>query len=165
MTSGQHRAYERLARIHELLNATRAKTVAKRQASRGKLPAYGKSLLRLRQRGLVPTAPLSKHPSNVYVCLDCWDWVRNRARVVVGYDQDAGGLDYSCLAGLDLILAYNSWQTHPDRRDELIRALVRTEPTRLYVMDAEHRPGRSFWVISKVMGLELAKYGELEQAA
>jgi hypothetical protein len=133
------------------LDSLHAETLAKRAASYGKLPAYGRRLMQLRQQGLVPDPP------EIIVCLDSWKWARGRARVVVAYDQEPGDLDLSFVAGLDVRVVYRPWITFTGRRDALIRNLVRCGPTRLYVHDQDN-PRNDFWVISQLVGLERQEY-------
>jgi len=129
----------------------------KRAASRGRLPAYGKSLLQARLNGFVPERQWYGH---ALIVLD--DWELGRAwptRLVVGKDQDAGALDYTLLAGLDVVLIYNPLVTSkPERRDDLIRALVRVEVACLRVKWMGSEGEKDFWVVSREFGLERQEY-------
>ena len=145
------RANESVARGNAFLADLHKQTLAKREASRGKLPAYGRAFMQMRQRGLIP------YPPEIRVCLDSWDWDKAHHRVVVSRSHDAGGLDYRFVAGLDVVMKYSPWISFKDRRDALIRALVRCNPTRLYVL-AVDAPNQCFFVISQAVGLERTEY-------
>jgi hypothetical protein len=59
-----------------------------------RLPAFGKDLLELRQKGLV------LDPPEVFVSLDSWKWALSRARVVVSKDADPVELELCFVAGI-----------------------------------------------------------------
>lgn len=118
---------------------------------RARLPAFGRELLELRRKGLVP------NPPQCYVCLDLWEWAIGHTRVVVAPDADPAALDYSMVAGIDVTVLHSLKVTPPARRDALLRALVRANPLRLYAMDIDV-PAASFFVKSVAVGVERQEY-------
>lgn len=123
----------------------------RRPAPAKRPPAYGRELLELRQRGLKP------NPEQCYVCIDNWEWAVGRTRVVVAPDADPSQTDFSMLAGLDVIAAFNPRATPAKRRDDVLRALVRAQARRIYAIDMNSSEG-SFWVKSAAVGVERTEY-------
>jgi hypothetical protein len=107
----------------------------------------------MRRNGLVP------NPPQVNVCLDCWDWSNKGQypRVVVSRDDDPASVDFRFLAGLDTVLLYSPFITRAERRDALIRNLVRSSPSRLVVIDIDSK-NAPFIVVSVQVGLERREY-------
>jgi len=112
----------------------------RQRAQRRKLPAYGRELLELRLRNLVP-------PGVLLVGLD--DWLpgahTDRCKIIVPAEEDIARLDFCPLAGLAMFVSWWPSRTPIGRRDTLIRALLRVEPRLLWVCDREH-PERSITV-------------------
>lgn len=122
------------------------------QAARPRLPAFGREILDLRRRGLVPAG-------RVVVALDTWDYGKNRARVVVAQDADPAALDFSFLAGLDVELVWLPLSTPRPRCDALIGAVLAHRPERLlmWIVGGE-QPTELVWIKSKLVGVERAEY-------
>jgi hypothetical protein len=114
------------------------------------LPAFGRELLELRRRGFVPGR-------TVVVSLDSWRYGKLYQRLVVPDDLDPQVVDFRMIAGLDVFVAWSSARTRVDRRDSLIRALVRCLPRFLWCCDIA-APQESFIVVSRARGLELPEY-------
>lgn len=119
--------------------------------ARLRLPAFGRELLELRRKGLVP------NPRECIVCIDNWKWATNKTRVVVAPDADPALLDFSMLADLDVTVPHSLKVTPPARRDALLRALVRANPRRIYALDMD-LPAASFFVKSVAAGVERQEY-------
>lgn len=117
-----------------------------------RLPAYGRELLALRRRGLVPER-------TVVVALDSWSWGKAYTRLIVPSDLEPEGADFSTIAGIDCFVAWSSKISKIARRDALIRALVRCAPSFLWVVDMAC-PCEAFIVVSRSRGLELPEYRE-----
>lgn len=117
-----------------------------------RLPAFGRELVELRRRGLVPGRP-------VVVSLDSWRWGKAYPRLVVPADLEPEVADFSAIAGIDCFLAWSSKNTTIARRDSIIRALVRCAPCFLWSCDMA-APEESFIVISRARGLELPEYAK-----
>jgi hypothetical protein len=114
------------------------------------LPAFGRELLDLRRRGLVPGRP-------VVISLDSWHFGRAYPRLVIPGELDPAQIDLSMVAGIDTFVAWSSRISTIARRDALIRALVRCGPCFLWACDIA-APEESFIVISRARGLELPEY-------
>lgn len=121
------------------------------------LPAYGRELLDLRRRGLVPECHVFF--GDVLVVLD--DWKAGTAirlyRMVIAKDHDPALLEFSMVAGLDVIIAYKPSVTMCERRDAALRQILRAEPASLRVIDLE-APSLGFWIKSRKHGLEMPEY-------
>lgn len=115
-----------------------------------RLPPYGRELLELRRKGLVPDRW-------VVISLDSWQWGRGFQRVVLPADLDPQETDFSGLAALDVALVWSSRITAIKRRDETIRALVSVLPSFLWAIDVDE-PEAAVFVISRARGLELPEY-------
>ena len=120
-----------------------------------RLPPFGRELLSLRERGLVP-AP-HRWFGHVVVCLDAWDLAQNFTRVVVPTDCDPAALNFSFVAGLDVVMAYAPSKTLIARRDATIAQLLKFLPVSLRVVDMD-APNLGFWVKSRKHGLERVEY-------
>lgn len=117
------------------------------------VPAFGRALLDARRKGLVP------NPPECYVCLDNWKWRKSRTRVVVAPEHDPAALDYSMLAALDVFALYDRRVSAVDRRDALLRALVRANPQRIIVLDMDpDNVAPLFFVKSAAVGVERQEY-------
>lgn len=117
---------------------------------RAKLPAYGRKILELRRKGLVPKG-------RVIVSLDSWDYGKRYARVVVPPDVDPAALDFSFLAGLDVEIVWSPYLTTVERRNAAIRAILQRSPERL-LMWVIGTVTRLVWIKSKDVGIELAEF-------
>jgi hypothetical protein len=115
-----------------------------------RLPAFGRELLNLRRKGLVPGR-------TVVVALDSWRWGRGYPQLVVPDELDPLEIDFCMIAGIEVFLAWSSAKTRIDRRDSLIRSLVACEPRFLWCCDMA-APEESFIVISRAHGLERPEY-------
>jgi hypothetical protein len=120
-------------------------------ARRQKLPAFGRELTELRRRGLVP------NPPEVRVAIDSWEWARGRTRVVIAPDADPSTLDFSFVAGLDVLVGWWPAITARERRDAAIRSILRGLPRRLLVLQYGQEPA-ILWVKSQSVGIELAEF-------
>lgn len=119
---------------------------------RGALPAFGRELLELRRRGYVPKT------EHVHVALDNWNWARARPwRLVVPTDADPEGLDWALVAALDVWLLWSPIVTRLDRRDAVLRGIMRAAPRQLWVLDMVE-PGSSFFVVSRLHGVMRPEY-------
>jgi hypothetical protein len=117
-----------------------------------RLPAFGRELIELRRRGLVPGR-------TVIVSLDSWRWGKAYPRLVVPEDLDPAEIDFSMIAGIETFVVWSSKISTIARRDALIRALVRCAPCFLWACDVAATE-ESFIVISRAKGLELPEYLE-----
>lgn len=124
---------------------------ARAPAPRQRLPAFGRELLELRRRGLVPDPP------EVFVSLDSWKWAPRRTRVVVAPDVESVELDFSFVAGLDVWMGWWPGTTVITRRDTTIRAILAALPQRLIVVAYED-PVCFIWIKSTQVGIELAEF-------
>ena len=118
--------------------------------ARVKLPAYGKEILVLRKCGMVPARA-------VRVIVDAWEWGKAFPRIVVPYDMEPEAVDFSILAGLDVICAWSPLKTAFKRVDAIMRAILRSGPAFLYVMNMD-KPDASFMVLASSGKLELPEY-------
>lgn len=122
-----------------------------RATTQKRLPPFGRELLELRRKGLVPQG-------RVVVALDTWNYGKRYARVVVTPELEPGDLDFHFLAGLDLVeLVWLPTKTSKDRRDATIRAILAANPQRM-VMHVIGDPAELVWIKSKLVGVERAEY-------
>jgi hypothetical protein len=120
---------------------------------RPRLPAFGRELLDLRRKGLVP------NPPEVFVSVDSWDWAKNRTRVVVASDAEPADLDFSFVAGIDVWLGWWPDKTPIERRNATVRAILACLPLRVIMIAHEDTP-RFVWIKSVQLGIELAEFTE-----
>lgn len=93
-------------------------------ARKPRLPAFGRELLALRRRGLVPERNLCV--GHVVIVLDRWQWGRSySSRLVVAPDLEPRELDFSAVAGLDVTIFWSAQYSRPDRFLELQDTVVR----------------------------------------
>lgn len=123
---------------------------AAQRAPHKRLPAFGREILELRRKGLVPQG-------GVIVAIDTWNYGTHRARVVIAPDVDPGALDYSFLAALDVELVWLPKVTSAARRDVTIRAILRCNPKRLLMWAIGADP-EVVWIKSVLVGIERAEY-------
>jgi hypothetical protein len=116
------------------------------------LPPFGRELLELRRKGLVPARP-------VVVGLDRWDWGKVQPRIVLPADLDPTDVDLSYLAALDVELVWSASVTSVARRDSTLRAIVRVSPSFLWCIDID-APEHGFFVISRRDGLLMPEYAK-----
>jgi hypothetical protein len=124
---------------------------AERGRSHGRLPPYGREILDLRERGLIPVG-------RMFVALDTWSHGKSYARVVVTPDLDPSELDFTFLAGLDVELVWLPEVTSVERRDAAIRAILRCLPERLMLWTAGGDVPRLTWIKSNAVGVELQEF-------
>lgn len=126
--------------------------------SRQKLPAFGREILELRRRGLVPANERGV-AEPVYVLVDTWDLAKHRRyRVVVPKEAEPADLEFAFVAGIDVFVIWRMSSTSNARRDAVLRALVAAAPRFLFVIDWE-APEHGFVVVSFKDGLIRPEYG------
>ena len=116
-----------------------------------RLPAYGRAILKMRRTGRVPL-------HITVVALDDWRLGCWFPRIVVPKNTDATQLDFSMLAALDVTLAWRPCITSVDRRDAVIREVMKIGPASLRAFDLENRD--VLWVRSRALGLEREEYAQ-----
>lgn len=97
-----------------------------------RLPAYAAPLAAARRAGQVPAN------GEVILAVDLWDVGRprgSRARCLVPPDLPADNVRLDFLAGLDVLLAWNSAVTAPARVTQLAHAVLAVNPRRLLCLD------------------------------
>lgn len=118
-----------------------------------RLPAYASELAAARQRGLVPA------PAQVIVALDRWELGRPRgsiARCVVPPDVDIDDLGFAFVAGLDVIIAWDSRMSAGARTAQLARRILESEPRRLLCLNVSPDSASTCrWVKSVERGIEI----------
>jgi hypothetical protein len=77
--------------------------------------------------------------------------------MVVPQDLDADAADFRAIAGIDCFLAWGSSKTTLERRDAIIKSIVKCEPVFLWVCDME-MPSESFFVVTRKNGLEREEF-------
>lgn len=125
------------------------------QFSRLRLPPFGKELMEVRRRGRVPAPGWCR--SHVIVVLDDWHIASSRFRLVIPSSDAPENFDFSAIAGLSVIVVYDSKRTERERLNAAIRALLRYLPDQLTAFDVA-RPHAPLIVKSKVVGIELADF-------
>lgn len=129
---------------------------AQHESSR-KLPAFGREILELRRRGLVPANERGAAEA-VYVVLDDWKTcARRRWRVVVPKDAAPAELNFAFIAGLECFVIWRLSLTTNARRDALLRSLLAAGPRFLFCFDWED-PAHSFQIIGPKQGLLRPEY-------
>jgi len=116
-----------------------------------RLPPFGKDLMTLREQNMVPSNNL------VIVSLDSWDYGKRYARVVVPADLDPAILNFAFVAGLDVFLVYDGARTTLERRDAVIRQLLRNRAATLRCL-AMGDPCEWKWITSRGIGIELREF-------
>lgn len=118
-----------------------------------RLPAYASELAVARQRGLVPAQ------AQVVVALDRWELGRPRgsiARCLVPHDVEIDDLGFAFVAGLDVILAWDSRTSAGTRTAQLARRILASEPRRLLCLNVSPDATSSCrWVKSVERGIEI----------
>lgn len=115
-----------------------------------RLPAFGKPILALRKRQLVPFHV-------VYVCVDCWDWkYADRPRVVIARKDEPYEIDFTILAGLYLIIVWSPFFTRFERVDSIIRECMKVRPAFLHVMNMTH--DNDFTVVNSKGDIQIPEY-------
>lgn len=125
------------------------------QVSRLRLPPFGRELMEVRQRGHVPAPGWCG--AHVIVVLDDWQIASSRFRLVIPSSDVPENFDFSAIAGLAVILVYDSRRTERERLNAAIRALLRYLPDQLTAFDVA-RPHAPLIVKSKAVGIELAEF-------
>jgi len=120
-----------------------------------RLPAFGRELLDIRVRGLVPARAWCN--AHILIILDNWNIARNRWRLVVAPDVDPEGLDFSPCAGLDVILIYDSRHAEPVRLKAAVRGILQGLPASLATFDV-YQPHAMRLIKSRAVGIELAEF-------
>jgi len=103
--------------------------------ARRKLPAFGRELLELRRRGLVP----ERHPcvGHAVLSVDNWRWAQCYAsRLVIAPEVEPEEIDFSVLAGLDVTVFWTRQITRADRFERIQAAILRAGPNALQVFEA-----------------------------
>jgi hypothetical protein len=119
------------------------------------LPAFGRELLDIRVRGLVPARSWCN--AHVLIVVDNWSIARNRWRLVVAPEADPERLDFSGCAGLDCIIIHDSRSTEPARLDAAIRSVLRGLPSSLATFNVV-APHVARLIKSRAVGIELAEF-------
>ena len=106
-----------------------------------KLPAYGRALVALRDQGLVPRRGFFL--AHIIVVLDTWNLARgHKYRLVVDANDEPSALDFAAVAGLEVILAYDSNRSPRERVAAALEAILCGQPYELIAMDVRcsHAP-------------------------
>jgi hypothetical protein len=119
------------------------------QRTQRKLPAYGRELLALRRRGLVPT-------QYTVIVIDDWKLASAFPRVVVAEDADPRLLDFSMLADLDVTIVWRPTRTAIERRNAVVAEALAIAPASLRVFDLDNVD--VLWVKSRARGIECPEY-------
>ena len=100
-----------------------------------RFPAYGKQMLEARLHGLVPKQNM------IYVVFD-WDFARASCRIVVDPDETFDRLDWSFVAGLDVVIIrhHEAFEIIAD----LVRAIMKCNPRRLQCWEMV-KPGTHYF--------------------
>lgn len=93
----------------------------------------------------------------IVVSLDTWQYGKAYSRCVVPPDLDPAELDLCFVAALDVILVFEPQRTAIERRDALIRELLKCRPTTLRVC-AMGDVIRWTWIKSRAVGIELEEF-------
>jgi hypothetical protein len=121
----------------------------------GKLPAYGRELLELRKRGLSPKRGFFF--AHVIVVLDRWDLARGYQRLVIAPDDEPAALDFVAVAGLDVIIVWDSQRSAIDRLATTVEAVLSGQPRELCAFDIRHSHAPKV-IRSPALGIERAKF-------
>jgi hypothetical protein len=105
-------------------------------AQRLKLPAYGRELLDLRRRGLVPARGWCF--AHVLIVVDVWALGTGRTRLVIDPADDPAALDFRTLAGLDCVVCYDSRRSERSRVNAALRAVLAGSPNEVIAFDVAH---------------------------
>lgn len=123
-----------------------------RRSGRKVLPAFGRELLELRRRGLVPQRHLAV--GHVLVLLDHWQWGRcyesQLARLVIAKDAEPARLDFSGAAGLDVSLVWSMRYSSPERFAAARDALLAFLPGALQVFEMDCEPTPERWYVIRL---------------
>jgi hypothetical protein len=122
-----------------------------------RLPAFGRDLLDLREKGLVPRPGWCN--ANVLIVLDSWTIAAARWHLVVKPDDNPAELDFLGCAGLDCILIYDSRITDRPRLRAAARSVLRRKPSSLAAFDVVV-PHRVELIKSHKVGVELAEFAD-----
>ena len=115
-----------------------------------KLPPYGKPLLEIRRAGQVPAYYMT------VIALDDWNIACLFPRVIVTEDADPALLDFSMLAGLDVTIAWMPTRTTIERRNAVIREVMKIDPASLRAFDLDNV--NVLWVKSRAHGIECKEF-------
>jgi len=120
-----------------------------RPAPAGRLPAFGRELLELRRRGLVPKRHLFL--GHVRVLLDNWRWGRvydgRMPKLIVPEDSDPRELSFAMLAGLDVTAVWSLRYSTSERFGILRDALLAAGINGLQVFQLDCAPSRDTWYV------------------
>lgn len=118
------------------------------------LPAFGRALLDIRRRGLVPLR--HAHLGHVLVLLDNWRWGRifdsALHRLVVPTDADPTALDFAGTAGLDVTLVWSRRYSMPSRMQAALASLVAVPVKVAQVLELDCVPSRETWYVVRPEG-------------
>ena len=115
-----------------------------------RLPAYGRELLDIRQRGMRPE-------SIIIVAIDSWDYGKAFARVVLPQDLPADVVNFVFVAGLDVAVVWLPKVTEIARRDAVVRQILKFSPRSLRVIEIACPVGW-LWIKSVAHGIELPEF-------
>jgi len=107
--------------------------------------------MEMREAGLVPSDGL------IVVSLDSWNYGKRYARCVVPADLDPTTLNFAFVAGLDVFLVYDRAQTVLERRDAVIRQLLRYRAATLRAVGMGD-PCEWSIIKSRAVGIELKEF-------
>lgn len=91
-------------------------------------PAYGKQILEARRRGLQPR-------QQMVMAVFSWNLAKAFPRIVIDPLSDFDRLDFTYLAGLDVIVGFN--QVEVSLVEPLARAILKANPRRLQAWPLE----------------------------
>lgn len=117
---------------------------ARRKLEGRKLPAFGRELLELRRRGLVP-ADENGVERQILAALDSWQtWRDAPFRVVIAAEDDPAKLDWSFAAGLTVWISWHPAITPAERKDSAIAGILRANPREVYVLESRSAKAQIF---------------------
>lgn len=119
-------------------------------SAKRKLPPYGKSILEIRLADQVPACYMT------VIALDDWHIAGLFPRVIVTEDADPALLDFSMLAGLDVTIAWMPTRTTIDRRNAVIKEVMKIDPASLRAFDLDNV--NVLWVKSHAHGIECKEF-------
>jgi len=128
---------------------------ARPQITRLRLPAFGRELLDIRYRHMVPVRGWCG--AHVLIVLDSWKIAANRWHLVVVPQDDPANLDFQGCAGIDCIIIFDARVTEPSRLDATIRAVLRGLPSSLNTFNVVV-PHMVRIIKSRAVGLELKEF-------
>jgi hypothetical protein len=131
-------------------NQQKAKRGDAARFGRKRLPPFGRELLNIRMRGLVPA-------TMIVVGLDTWNYGMAYARCVIPANSEPVDFNFDFVAGLDTVVIREPSLTTPERRDSALRELLACNPASLRCIELSD-PIEWLWVKSRKNGLEKPEY-------